>query len=158
MNESTGDERRAAVSAEPREALRGAKHHAIETLAVGVRMLELGSGGGFDAPLAAGKVGPKGRVVGVDVSPEAVARASARTVRPQHVEYGLGERANLAMRAVGYEEVRAHTQRERRAFLCAVRPGAIVEDQVAPVYLEALKPDAKKPAAARACDGLARGA
>jgi SAM-dependent methyltransferase len=40
-------------------------------------VLDLGSGAGFDALLAARVVGPTGRVVGVDMTPEMLARAQA---------------------------------------------------------------------------------
>lgn len=46
-------------------------------LAPGETVLDLGSGGGIDCLLAAGKVGPRGRVIGVDMTPEMVARARA---------------------------------------------------------------------------------
>jgi ubiquinone/menaquinone biosynthesis C-methylase UbiE len=39
-------------------------------------VLDLGSGGGLDAFLAAGRVGPTGRVIGVDMTPEMIALAS----------------------------------------------------------------------------------
>jgi SAM-dependent methyltransferase len=41
----------------------------------GEAVLDLGCGAGFDACVAARLVGPEGRVVGVDVTPEMVARA-----------------------------------------------------------------------------------
>jgi arsenite methyltransferase len=49
----------------------------IEALALreGETVLDLGSGGGLDVFLAAREVGSKGRVIGVDMTPEMVARA-----------------------------------------------------------------------------------
>ena len=47
----------------------------------GETVLDLGAGGGFDCFLAARAVGPTGRVIGVDMTPEMVARA--REQRPQ---------------------------------------------------------------------------
>ena len=41
----------------------------------GERVLDLGSGGGFDAFLAARQVGPTGSVIGVDMTPEMIALA-----------------------------------------------------------------------------------
>jgi SAM-dependent methyltransferase len=41
----------------------------------GDTVLDLGSGAGLDSLLAAGKVGPSGRVVGIDFTPEMVERA-----------------------------------------------------------------------------------
>jgi arsenite methyltransferase len=45
-------------------------------LRLGEIVLELGSGAGLDAFLAARRVGPTGRVIGVDVTPEMVKRAN----------------------------------------------------------------------------------
>jgi SAM-dependent methyltransferase len=44
-------------------------------LAVGGRVVDLGSGGGFDCFVAAGLVGPTGAVVGVDMTPAMLERA-----------------------------------------------------------------------------------
>jgi ubiquinone/menaquinone biosynthesis C-methylase UbiE len=55
--------------------------------------LDLGSGAGFDAFLAARAVGPEGRVIGVDMTAEMVAkaRANARKSGRTNVEFRLGE-------------------------------------------------------------------
>jgi len=50
-------------------------------LAPGETVLDLGSGGGIDAFLAARRVGPEGRVLGVDMTPEMIARARAAAER-----------------------------------------------------------------------------
>lgn len=50
---------------------------ALAELQEGEAVLDLGSGGGLDAFLAANRVGPVGRVIGVDSSAEAVAKATA---------------------------------------------------------------------------------
>ena len=47
----------------------------------GETVLDLGSGAGFDAFLAARKVGPSGRVIGVDMTPAMVERARANAVK-----------------------------------------------------------------------------
>ena len=56
-------------------------------------ILDLGSGAGMDAFLAAHEVGPTGRVIGVDMTPEMVERAreNARKVGAANVEFRLGE-------------------------------------------------------------------
>ncbi len=54
----------------------GAPIDALE-LRPGETVLDLGSGGGLDAFLAARKVGPSGRVIGVDMTPEMIDRARA---------------------------------------------------------------------------------
>jgi SAM-dependent methyltransferase len=59
----------------------------------GDRVLDLGSGAGFDAFLAAQKVGKTGRVIGVDMTPEMIAKAkeNARKGDYANVEFRLGE-------------------------------------------------------------------
>lgn len=47
----------------------------------GETVLDLGSGGGIDALLAARQVGPEGRVIGVDMTPAMVERARANAAR-----------------------------------------------------------------------------
>jgi ubiquinone/menaquinone biosynthesis C-methylase UbiE len=62
-------------------------------LKAGDIVLDLGSGAGFDAFLAAKRVGEKGRVIGVDMTPEMVAKAkeNARKGNYTNVEFKLGE-------------------------------------------------------------------
>ena len=48
---------------------------ALASLKAGETVLDLGSGAGFDCFLAAKKVGPKGKVIGVDMTPEMLKRA-----------------------------------------------------------------------------------
>jgi SAM-dependent methyltransferase len=59
----------------------------------GETVLDLGSGGGIDCFLAAKQVGPAGRVIGVDMTPEMVgkARANADRLAAANVEFRLGE-------------------------------------------------------------------
>jgi len=66
---------------------------AIADLALGEVVLDLGSGAGIDCFLAAERVGPTGRVIGVDMTPEMVARArrSATAGGYANVEFRLGE-------------------------------------------------------------------
>jgi arsenite methyltransferase len=56
-------------------------------------VLDLGSGGGFDCFLAADAVGPDGRVIGVDMTPEMLekARDAAERNDVSNVEFRLGE-------------------------------------------------------------------
>jgi arsenite methyltransferase len=70
---------------------------AIAGLKPGERVLDLGSGGGLDAFLAARQVGPTGRVIGVDMTPEmiALARANAAKVGLTHVDFRLGDLEQL---------------------------------------------------------------
>jgi arsenite methyltransferase len=66
---------------------------AIAGLKPGERVLDLGSGAGFDVFLAARQVGPTGRVIGVDMTPEMIdrARANAAKIGVDHVDFRLGE-------------------------------------------------------------------
>lgn len=70
---------------------------AIAALKRGEIVLDLGSGGGFDCFLAAEKVGPEGRVIGVDMTPEMVSRARETASRNGYtnVEFRLGEIEHL---------------------------------------------------------------
>jgi len=65
----------------------------IASLRPGERVLDLGSGAGFDAFLAARQVGPTGHVIGVDMTPEMVAKARANTsfAALTHVEFRQGD-------------------------------------------------------------------
>ncbi len=58
----------------------------------GETVLDLGSGPGLDALLAAKQVGPTGRVIGVDMTPEMLERARATAARAgaTHVEFRHG--------------------------------------------------------------------
>ncbi len=66
---------------------------AIASLRPGEVVLDLGSGAGFDCFLAARQVGATGRVIGVDMTAEMIARAreNARKVKAENVEFRLGE-------------------------------------------------------------------
>jgi SAM-dependent methyltransferase len=70
---------------------------AIAALKPGETVLDLGAGGGFDAFLAAAKVGPSGCVIGVDMTPDMVtkARDNARRSGLPNVEFRLGEIEHL---------------------------------------------------------------
>ena len=70
---------------------------AIASLREGETVLDLGSGAGFDCFLAAQKVGKKGRVIGLDMTPEMVekARENAKKGNLENVEFKLGDIENL---------------------------------------------------------------
>lgn len=59
----------------------------------GETVLDLGSGAGFDAFLAAREVGPRGHVIGVDMTPEMIERSRANTDRGSidNVEFREGK-------------------------------------------------------------------
>ena len=74
---------------------------AIAALKPGQVVLDLGSGGGFDCFLAGPKVGPAGRVIGVDMTPDMLskARRNVAVYRENagldNVEFRLGEIEHL---------------------------------------------------------------
>jgi ubiquinone/menaquinone biosynthesis C-methylase UbiE len=72
---------------------------ALASLEEGERVLDLGSGGGFDCFLAAKKVGKAGKVIGVDMTPEMLdkARSNAKKGNYTNVEFRLGEIENLPL-------------------------------------------------------------
>lgn len=70
---------------------------AIAALKAGEVVLDLGAGGGFDCFLAARQVGPTGRVIGVDMTPDMVtkARGNATKLEAKNVDFRLGEIEHL---------------------------------------------------------------
>ena len=71
--------------------------HAIAELVAGETVLDLGSGAGFDAFLASMKVGKSGHVIGIDMTPEMIARAkgNAEKLGMKNVEFRVGEIEHL---------------------------------------------------------------
>lgn len=71
--------------------------HAIAGLKEGESILDLGSGGGIDVFIAAQKVGPTGRAVGVDMTDEMIdlARKSADEMGLENVEFRKGDIESL---------------------------------------------------------------
>ncbi|UCF58443.1 MAG: arsenite methyltransferase [Candidatus Bathyarchaeota archaeon] len=70
---------------------------ALAALKEGDTVLDLGSGGGIDVFLAAKRVGPKGKVIGIDMTEEMIERAksTARKYGYANVEFRLGEIESL---------------------------------------------------------------
>jgi len=70
---------------------------ALASLKKGEVVLDLGSGAGFDCFLAADRVGPEGKVIGVDMTPEMLekARENAEKDNVNNIEFRLGEIENL---------------------------------------------------------------
>lgn len=64
----------------------------LASLQPGQTVLDLGSGAGLDCLLASQKVGPEGRVIGVDMTPEMIerAQANAQRVGATNVEFRQG--------------------------------------------------------------------
>ena len=72
---------------------------AIADLREGETVLDLGSGAGFDAILCSMKVGKTGRVIGIDMTSEMVARAreNALNLHADNVEFRYGEIEHLPL-------------------------------------------------------------
>jgi SAM-dependent methyltransferase len=70
---------------------------AIAAIQPGETVLDLGAGAGFDAFLAADQVGEHGLVIGVDMTPEMVAKArqNAEKVGATNISFRLGEIEHL---------------------------------------------------------------
>ncbi len=70
---------------------------AISKIKLGDIVLDLGSGAGFDAFLAAKKVGASGKVIGIDMTQEMIVKATilANKYKYTNVEFKLGEIENL---------------------------------------------------------------
>jgi arsenite methyltransferase len=70
---------------------------AIAALQPGETVVDLGCGGGFDCFLAARRVGKKGHVIGVDMTPEMIhkARENAAKGKVKNVDFRLGEIEHL---------------------------------------------------------------
>lgn len=70
---------------------------AIGDLQAGETVLDIGSGAGLDSFLAAQKVGPGGKVIGVDMTPEMIARAGATAEKNgiKQVDFRLGHAEDL---------------------------------------------------------------
>lgn len=80
---------------------------ALAQLLEGQTVLDLGSGAGLDAFVAARKVGPQGKVIGVDMTPELVARANqfAREGGYANVEFTIGRIEHLPLPDASFDVV-----------------------------------------------------
>lgn len=72
---------------------------ALAQLRPGETVLDLGSGGGIDVLLSANRVGPTGKVYGLDMTGEmlALARENQRKAGVEHVEFLEGEMENIPL-------------------------------------------------------------
>ena len=83
----------------------------IANLKPGQIVLDLGSGGGFDVFIAAKKLGPNGRSIGVDMTPEMLNKARAGIPKftektgLSNVEFRLGEIEHLPVADAGVDVV-----------------------------------------------------
>ncbi len=72
---------------------------AMASLRTGETVVDLGSGGGIDVFLAAKKVGPEGRVIGIDMTEDmiALARRNAQKAGVGNAEFHLAEIADMPL-------------------------------------------------------------
>jgi len=70
---------------------------ALRSLMKGERVVDVGSGAGFDSFIAAHQVGATGRVIGVDMTEEMLAksRSTAEKLKLAHIEFREGLAENL---------------------------------------------------------------
>ncbi len=70
---------------------------ALRSLMTGERVVDVGSGAGFDSFVAAHQAGPTGKVIGVDMTGEMLAksRSTAATLGLTHIEFREGLAENL---------------------------------------------------------------
>lgn len=92
-----GAEEQAAVPEGADLGLGCGNPQAIAALLPGESVVDLGCGAGFDVFLAARKVGPRGSVIGIDMTPEMLARARANALKTGlgNVDFRLGEIEHL---------------------------------------------------------------
>src|SRR5881227_1319211 len=76
----------ASIPAEANMALSCGNPTATANLREGETVVDLGSGGGLDVFLAARKVGPTGRAIGIDMTPEMVELARRNAARGDNSE------------------------------------------------------------------------
>ncbi len=83
----------ASIPADANMGLGCGNPQALASLQPGETVVDLGSGGGLDVFLAARQVGPTGRAIGVDMTPDmlSLARKNAAEAGLDNVEFRLGE-------------------------------------------------------------------
>jgi arsenite methyltransferase len=80
---------------------------ALASLREGETVLDLGSGAGFDCFLSANRVGKKGKVIGIDMTPEMIERSRENAEKGgyENVEFRLGDIENLPIKAESVDVV-----------------------------------------------------
>lgn len=90
-----------SIPAEANMGLSCGNPTATAHLKAGEVVVDLGSGGGLDVFLAATKVGPEGKAIGIDMTPEMIERARANAAKGDYanVEFHLATIDNLPLEA-----------------------------------------------------------
>jgi len=93
------DEDLSSVPAEADMGLGCGNPVALATLKQGETVVDLGSGGGLDAFMAAKKVGSKGRVIGIDMTEGMIEKAKENAAKSgfSNVEFMLGDIENMPL-------------------------------------------------------------
>jgi len=80
---------------------------ALAELRSGQTVLDLGSGAGLDAFIAAQRVGPSGEVIGIDMTPEMVDKANAFAAQGNYpnVQFRLGRIEALPLPAAAFDVI-----------------------------------------------------
>jgi arsenite methyltransferase len=88
-----------SIPAEANMGLSCGNPTAIASIRPGEVVVDLGSGGGLDVFLASKLVGPKGKAIGIDMTPEMIerARANAKIGGYENVEFYLGTIEHLPL-------------------------------------------------------------
>ncbi len=123
---------------------------ALAGIEPGETVLDLGCGAGLDVFLAAARVGPTGRVIGVDMTPEMIqrARANAAAAGYTNVEFHLGDIESLPLPDASVDLVMSNcvlclAPDKARAFgeiARVLRPGGRIA--IADIVLDGALPDA----------------
>ena len=92
----SGDEL-ASIPAEANMGLSCGNPTAFASLKPGEMVVDLGSGGGLDVFLAAAKVGPTGKAIGIDMTPEMLALARKNAAGYDNVEFHQATIDNLPL-------------------------------------------------------------
>jgi arsenite methyltransferase len=118
----------------------------------GETVVELGSGAGFDAVLAARQVGPSGRVIGLDMTPAMLekARANAATLGLGNLEFREGYLEELPVEDASADLVISNgvinlspdKETVFREIARALKPGGRI--QIADIVVQKAVPDAAK--------------
>jgi SAM-dependent methyltransferase len=89
----------ASIPAEANMGLSCGNPTATANLRPGEVVVDLGSGGGIDVFLAAKKVGPTGKAIGIDMTPEMIERARANALKAgiENAEFRLGKIDHLPL-------------------------------------------------------------